>query len=1711
MINLFGSAAKSVHTWASRSRRPSTSSAPAEQPQTQPPLPPLPPRRRTASPVIVEDASDDGSSLNGNLPSLVTRAVYYSSSDASDEDTPSAPHSATDPLQQVTPPRRVTQSPIFRTTDPEHLPGFRPPTPLSHLSSGIPSAIRTQVNNVMATLDNHGASQASTRGSTPLIAEWQSHQSTNSSLSDSFQTGVEGSSTGPSIFFSKATTSSRAPTRTKFGDGFDSIPVIPDHAFALAHGPIVILRGIPPCGYSSQFLTTIVDTRELYGGVNRTTNPVDCNNDAYLQRLKSKKLLVRQASTGHIIQVFPLRILGHDTTDQCHTWQLTSRWHPYLRGYFDRQDRSMASSGKAYYVVDGWYDGLPCQRIVQSFAEGWAMQADVLNNGVSDAPTGFKELNPAKEYLRMIQAERPVDPRNRIPTKWVIDASILGVEDPHYACAEHFGHSPAQRSYGSAGIDVPVPTPLTQRSAPSAPREPATNPTAPSTPVRSGSRQPRAAPQFVEVTTEDGQRFSIPASSINRSVGTFTRSRDNASVTSLDSLWLSHIESQHHLKDALGAIVQGNRFTHDDQLRAGTDLPSLPAAPTSTLLYQWKCGVENALTGDHWEAEDQEIWEYSTTTEGNKDISKVMARLLVKATKQNRTITDLLQRETSLKRRGPELLQAILDTFLPVTSDRVDDRFADVSTLVQEQREFCVSFLLRLRFFTRQYGAASGHMLSDSVLRGWFIAGTVRHGPYRGTLHRTYARLIRPGGKLNGTPTLQCTLDSLAEYFDGILTGAENSKYYCDSKLLAGEQPIRAYAARGKAHKTSSDSPSESRGVAFQTSSSLDTSDPMAVVDALRPFEDIHVTKEQAQNVMYHFACPWCVIARNKNADRHHMSTCEHCIPGYNIEFDGAAYKEGKANRRKPTRNNNNSGTARAASRGSRRTFAPSDSEEDDSDDGSGCESPTTDGALLTTVAPPNSPSPVVSPLRKAMAPMARLATIPEEPETDGDGDGSVATTDSYTLNGSSNSNNQHHNTNISYSCMYTQKGPRLNATAAYLAMKPLPQQYVAGRAHMTASRQQNTLACVDSGATGDMTPHLEDFVAYSPLEGHFIRVANGSPIPILGYGTVQLQIDNKVIKEQNWWHVPDLSTRLLSVRKHRRRGPGCSFMADHDDCILSFPTFTIRIDDSEECNVPCESATQCTNIHYDDQTHYGYTKRLAKSGTALRVHRHFEPAPTRHPLEPIDEAEMTKPQSRDIPIAYTPESHLGEQTRRFTGQELHLLFGNRKLGDYKAVTEVCSHGKYCNASEAIPSVGDYVNLRRGKRRKKARIPPPGRTLHADLCYGDGVSPGGFRYGLAVVDAGTRQNWFYGLRDLEASSIIDALWCLFIDMGEKSANVRHFHCDFDQRFVGGNVRKFLRRRGIKISASPPHRHSQNGLVENHWNTAVRMARAYLQEANLPKSFWFWAVREAFFRMNLLPVNIGPKDSSQILTTPFELFYGQRPDMRVLFKFGSVGFFYRPVDGSRSRTKFEVQTFPGIALGRSDTTNGMIFWCPETKRFCTAADYYLDESQHVRCFFPELVNNGGFELRLCEHGLHGKAIRHPPGSTVTFRLPGPTLQSQRPLYTSGEVISVPLKRGAQLYTVKLQDDTTVCLDAAELWEPDDALAGLELIDDPDSSDPTRPIRPDWLVQHCHVRFHHEGQMLRGFLEHTDNYTWTNPAPTIRYGLTPIKKNTTASGN
>jgi hypothetical protein len=66
------------------------------------------------------------------------------------------------------------------------------------------------------------------------------------------------------------------------------------------------------------------------------------------------------------------------------------------------------------------------------------------------------------------------------------------------------------------------------------------------------------------------------------------------------------------------------------------------------------------------------------------------------------------------------------------------------------------------------------------------------------------------------------------------------------------------------------------------------------------------------------------------------------------------------------------------------------------------------------------------------------------------------------------------------------------------------------------------------------------------------------------------MKIDGKIIGRKQVLHVPALKAPLISVRQHRRQ-QGCSFIADNAGCYLTFPTFSITVDDSTDCLVAYE------------------------------------------------------------------------------------------------------------------------------------------------------------------------------------------------------------------------------------------------------------------------------------------------------------------------------------------------------------------------------------------------------------------------------------------------------------------------------------------------------------------------------------------------------------
>jgi hypothetical protein len=117
---------------------------------------------------------------------------------------------------------------------------------------------------------------------------------------------------------------------------------------------------------------------------------------------------------------------------------------------------------------------------------------------------------------------------------------------------------------------------------------------------------------------------------------------------------------------------------------------------------------------------------------------------------------------------------------------------------------------------------------------------------------------------------------------------------------------------------------------------------------------------------------------------------------------------------------------------------------------------------------------------------------------------------------------------------------------------------------------------------------------------------------------------------------------------------------------------------------------------------------------------------------------------------------------------------------------------------------------------------------------------------------------------------------------------------------------------------------------------VHMARAYLTEKQIPRTFWYYAIKYSALMMNMIPGKYGSK-----LASPFMLAHGTRPDNRTWLPLFSVSYFHHEKDSDASRLKSQAHTMDGILLGRSPTSNAILIYNPHNQKYYEPDSYKLD--------------------------------------------------------------------------------------------------------------------------------------------------------------------------
>lgn len=146
---------------------------------------------------------------------------------------------------------------------------------------------------------------------------------------------------------------------------------------------------------------------------------------------------------------------------------------------------------------------------------------------------------------------------------------------------------------------------------------------------------------------------------------------------------------------------------------------------------------------------------------------------------------------------------------------------------------------------------------------------------------------------------------------------------------------------------------------------------------------------------------------------------------------------------------------------------------------------------------------------------------------------------------------------------------------------------------------------------------------------------------------------------------------------------------------------------------------------------------------------------------------------------------------------------------------------------------------------------------------------------MLFVDRFSRITYLYPLQNLTTDTP-KQLQAFFAHIG---VIPKRLLSDFDLKLVGGKARDYLNSLSIHVNTAPPYHQDKNGLAECHWQTLVSMARNWLASAELPSSFWYYAISRGAEVCNYFPMKLD-NDSN---ITPFELAHHQKPDLFILFR------------------------------------------------------------------------------------------------------------------------------------------------------------------------------------------------------------------------------------
>ena len=303
---------------------------------------------------------------------------------------------------------------------------------------------------------------------------------------------------------------------------------------------------------------------------------------------------------------------------------------------------------------------------------------------------------------------------------------------------------------------------------------------------------------------------------------------------------------------------------------------------------------------------------------------------------------------------------------------------------------------------------------------------------------------------------------------------------------------------------------------------------------------------------------------------------------------------------------------------------------------------------------------------------------------------------------------------------------------------------------------------------------------------------------------------------------------------------------------------------------------------------------------------------------------------------------HVNVASNEHLGDLWHQRFGHlsrnnlRLLRDQKLVSgmdfqsakesdccEGCAYGKQKRAS-----------FPKGQATRASEIL---EIVHSDVCGPmQENSLGGSRYFVTFIDDKSRFTAVYFMKTkdqvLEKFKEYEAM---VTNMTEKKIKI--LRSDNGGEYTSKEFSNYLKEKGIQQQLSVPRTPQQNGVAERMNRTIQETARSMMHNAGQDKKFWAEAVCTAVMIRNRSPA------VSVDNMTPYECFYGSKPDVSHFKVFGCKAYMHVPKE---NRKKWDSKTKKCIFVGYSITSKGYRLYDPVSRKICVSRDVLFDEDQFI---------------------------------------------------------------------------------------------------------------------------------------------------------------------